>query len=190
MESDLDGVPSLVSYLRMILSPKTDDTATNNRFSLGDGMDLFMAAMVVKTCSRIDGGLPPAVYSRMITNIILDFLVGLVPFLGDIADALYRCNTRNVVLLEQHLREKGAKASQLRPDAQTRVDPSLPEEFDRSSDEEIGDPPRYDSLQHGPSRARTVEPTRPEPVPVRADAGRGWRWFRTRQADVERDGIN
>ncbi|CAJ2645489.1 unnamed protein product [Trifolium pratense] len=45
----------------------------------------------------------------MLINIILDFGVGLVPFLGDIADAIFRANTRNAILLEQHLRDKGIK---------------------------------------------------------------------------------
>lgn len=78
--------------------------------AFGDFLDLFMALMVVRTCQTIDDGLPTNIRSKMYTNIVLDFFVGLVPFLGDIADALYRCNTRNVVLLEQHLNIKGQKA--------------------------------------------------------------------------------
>lgn len=33
----------------------------------------------------------------------LDFAVGLVPILGDLADAAFKCNGKNVRLLEQHL---------------------------------------------------------------------------------------
>jgi hypothetical protein len=39
----------------------------------------------------------------------LDFGIGLVPVIGDIADAWFKCNTRNNVLLERFLREKGQK---------------------------------------------------------------------------------
>lgn len=45
-----------------------------------------MAMMVFRTCGQVEGGLPNAVKAKMMFNIILDFGVGLVPFLGDIAD--------------------------------------------------------------------------------------------------------
>src|ERR1700736_3304272 len=72
--------------------------------SIGDVIDAFMAIMVLRTCQQIEGGLPANVTSKMYFNIILDFGIGLVPFLGDIADALFRANTRNAVVLEKYLR--------------------------------------------------------------------------------------
>lgn len=45
-----------------------------------------MAMMVLRTCQQVEGGLPAAVKSKMMFNIVLDFAVGLVPFVGDIAD--------------------------------------------------------------------------------------------------------
>jgi len=45
----------------------------------------------------------------MYANIALDFGIGLVPVIGDIADAWFKCNTRNNILLERYLREKGQK---------------------------------------------------------------------------------
>jgi Domain of unknown function (DUF4112) len=45
----------------------------------------------------------------MYTNMAVDFGIGLVPVIGDIADAWFKCNTRNNVLLERFLREKGQK---------------------------------------------------------------------------------
>jgi hypothetical protein len=44
--------------------------------------------MVVWTCTQAD--IPAALKSRMILNIAMDFAVGLVPLLGDIADAFFR----------------------------------------------------------------------------------------------------
>lgn len=38
---------------------------------------------------------------------MIDFGIGLVPILGDFADAWFKCNTRNNLLLERYLREKG-----------------------------------------------------------------------------------
>jgi Domain of unknown function (DUF4112) len=45
----------------------------------------------------------------MYTNLAIDFGIGLVPVLGDFADAWFKCNTRNNMLLERYLREKGQK---------------------------------------------------------------------------------
>jgi hypothetical protein len=45
----------------------------------------------------------------MYANMAVDFGIGLVPVIGDIVDAWFKCNTRNNVLLERYLREKGQK---------------------------------------------------------------------------------
>ena len=41
----------------------------------------------------------------MVLNIGVDFLVGLIPFAGDLGDAYFRCNTKNVQLLSKRLDE-------------------------------------------------------------------------------------
>lgn len=56
-------------------------------------------------------GLPASLTSKMYTNVAIDFALGLVPFLGDIADASFKCNTKNVALLEKYLVEKYAPRS-------------------------------------------------------------------------------
>lgn len=98
--------------------------------------------MVVKSCSNIDGDLPGHLHAKMVTNVIVDFVIGLVPFLGDLADAVYKCNTRNAIILEKYLRQRGAKAlksqKKLQEPQEPNLDASLPEEFDRYEDQEIG----------------------------------------------------
>lgn len=76
---------------------------------LGDALDLLVALFIVKRAGKVDGGLPKILYARMMWNIMLDFGIGLIPFVGDIADAFYRANTRNAWLLDAYLTEK-AKA--------------------------------------------------------------------------------
>ena len=39
-------------------------------------------------------------------NIMLDFGIGLIPIVGDLADAMFRANTRNAWLLDAYLTEK------------------------------------------------------------------------------------
>ena len=81
-------------------------------------------------------------------NMVVDFVIGLVPFVGDIADAAYKCNTKNVVLLEEELRERGRKRLKGTPQVNS-VDPSLPDEFDYQDEDRLvsqnGPPPRYTS---------------------------------------------
>ncbi|KAI9928222.1 hypothetical protein ASPWEDRAFT_26696 [Aspergillus wentii DTO 134E9] len=148
---------------------------------VGDAADAALALMVMRTCDKIDGGLPGRLRMSMMINIIIDFFIGLVPLVGDIADAIYKCNTRNAVLLEKHLREKGARAlsKRERQQDQDQIDASLPDEFDKYERE---GPTR----SGGPSGART--PTRPEPArhPQRNRSEK--RWFggsKQRPADLE-----
>jgi len=110
---------------------------------VGDIIDAMMAIMVMRTCAQIEGGLPADVRMKMYINIMLDFAVGLVPFVGDLADALFRANTRNAIVLEKHLRAKGAKALKAQGQAALAVDPTDPDEYDRQLREERGPPPPY-----------------------------------------------
>ena len=134
----------------------------------------MLAYMVVKTCEQIKPPLPASVKGKMHMNLAIDFIIGLVPFIGDIADAVYKCNTRNAVLLEKELRKRGEK--RLR-DANRRyeVDPSLPEEYDNASDEDFahgGPPPRYTS---------TKEPRRPDRTYDSRNGRSGGGWSGGRQ---------
>jgi len=74
--------------------------------AIGDVIGVFMAYMVFRKCCSVDGGLPSSVQTRMFLNIIIDFAVGLVPILGDLADAAFKCNTKNLRLLETTLDKK------------------------------------------------------------------------------------
>lgn len=75
----------------------------------GDLLDTLLALMVIRTACRCT--LPWLMIFRMLFNILLDFLVGLVPILGDLADATYKANTRNANLLEDYLTKRGYKNS-------------------------------------------------------------------------------
>lgn len=72
----------------------------------GDALDSAIALKLFKNMTKVEGGLPKSVWLWMVINILLDFLVGLVPFVGDLADASFRANSRNVRLLEEHLDKK------------------------------------------------------------------------------------
>lgn len=77
--------------------------------AVGDVADMVLAVLVVRTCCQ--AGLSPRTKAHMFMNIFIDFLVGLLPLLGDIADATYKCNTKNASLLERELQLRGKKRS-------------------------------------------------------------------------------
>lgn len=72
----------------------------------GDAVGVALAYLVMREAGKVSGGLPSHLRFLMLLNILLDFGVGLVPFLGDLADAWFKCNTRNLRLLEVHLDKK------------------------------------------------------------------------------------
>jgi hypothetical protein len=162
---------------------------------VGDVIDAFMAIMVLRTCEKVEGGLPADVKLKMYINIILDFGIGLVPFVGDIADAMYHANTRNAVVLENYLRRKGAKALQVQGQAVPAIDPSNPEEYDRHTMEDVGPPPQYTTApptRQGTQRQNNSngQPTYPPQARV-PEERKGGGWFsgfgsKNKQQDVER----
>lgn len=50
-----------------------------------------------------DMGAPKPLLARMAGNIGIDWVVGLMPLVGDLLDIGVKSNTRNVALLRQHL---------------------------------------------------------------------------------------
>lgn len=158
---------------------------------IGDVLDAFMAMMVFRTCGQVEGGLPNAVKAKMMFNIILDFGVGLVPFLGDIADALFRANTRNAVELEKFLREKGLRNIKASGHSTPPIDPTDPNVFDEQIREELGPPPQYASgpptrqgTYNSNSNGRAAQHAQPEPAREQRSGG-GW-FSKNKQPDVER----
>ncbi len=152
-----------------------------------------MAVMVLRTCQQVDGGLPANVRAKMYFNIILDFGIGLLPIIGDIADALYRANTRNAVILEKYLRQKGAAALMAQGQALPAIDPSDPDEYDLQMIEQHGPPPQYTAgprtRQDTTQQGRQVLVTQPTQARVTTEKQGGGGWFgfggKSRQADVE-----
>jgi hypothetical protein len=68
----------------------------------GDVTAALMGGAVIVQAYRI--GVPRIVQLRMLLNIGIDVLVGVVPIFGDVADVFWRASTKNLALLEQHAR--------------------------------------------------------------------------------------
>lgn len=57
--------------------------------------------------------LPQTVIGWMIFNVVLEAVVGSVPLIGDLFDAFYKSNIRNLALLEKHLQEAEPELSRV-----------------------------------------------------------------------------
>ena len=58
-----------------------------------------MATYLYSICAQVDCGIDSKTKSKMLRNLGLDFAVGIIPVIGDLGDAYFRCNTKNVKLL-------------------------------------------------------------------------------------------
>jgi hypothetical protein len=67
---------------------------------VGDAVSTTISCYVVYEALLL--GLPKRVVMRMISNVILDGLAGSVPVIGDIFDATWKANMRNLRLVEKH----------------------------------------------------------------------------------------
>lgn len=74
--------------------------------AVGDLADMLLALMLFRICCRAK--LCFITKLRMQLNILLDLTLGLLPVVGDLADASFKCNMKNVLLLERELERRGA----------------------------------------------------------------------------------
>ncbi|MFB2937231.1 DUF4112 domain-containing protein [Aerosakkonemataceae cyanobacterium BLCC-F154] len=67
----------------------------------GDLISTAFSAYLIYLAARFR--LPPQIFRQMIFNVALEAVVGTVPLVGDLFDAFYKSNIRNLALLEKHL---------------------------------------------------------------------------------------
>ncbi len=93
-------------------------------------------------------------------NILADFLVGLVPVIGDLLDTIFRCNTKNVALLDEYLNKEYGPENK---EAKRLAGLELPDDYPMPV---LNNPPPYQ--QH------VMEPKRSQPVNTQGDKKYGW----------------
>lgn len=67
---------------------------------LGDAAGVLLSSYIVREAWRL--GVPRSVLLRMALNVAIEGVVGAVPLLGDLFDAAWKANVRNVALLDAH----------------------------------------------------------------------------------------
>ncbi len=70
---------------------------------IGDWLGAF--ASLILLGSALDRRVPPVIILRMLLNVAIDTLLGMVPVAGDLFDVAFQANRRNLELLERHARE-------------------------------------------------------------------------------------
>ena len=68
---------------------------------IGDAITTVISLFIVSEARAL--GAPPWLIARMVANVALDGLVGVVPLAGDVFDVAFRANRRNMALLRDHL---------------------------------------------------------------------------------------
>lgn len=68
---------------------------------VGDYAGAAISAFIVIQGARL--GASKTTLTRMVTNIIIESFAGSVPIVGDIFDASWKANLKNVALLENHV---------------------------------------------------------------------------------------
>ncbi len=119
----------------------------------------------------------------MIKNLVIDFVIGFVPLLGDLADAVYKCNTKNFVLLDKELRKR---AEQRRRDAGRIPDQAAGREATQQY-MEFGNYHEMEQRRESPPQyTSTKKPRRPEPAyDSRESQGRSGYLGDHREVDLE-----
>ena len=145
--------------------------------SAGDMAEVALSAMLVCTALRISN-CRKSMILQMCVNIFIDFLVGLIPFLGDLADVFFKCNTKNAILLEKVLTARAIKAREAlgRNNGQiTNLDVTELHTY-QTPENGQGLPAGHTPELNGHNDA-SIGPTPPEKVRTKEGSTKGRRWL-------------
>lgn len=80
---------------------------------IGDALGALVSLYILHEARKL--GAPRSVLMRMSGNILIDTLIGAIPFAGDLFDAGFKANARNVALLERYQLDplRSARSSRL-----------------------------------------------------------------------------
>jgi len=67
---------------------------------IGDSLGAMLSAYIIVEAARL--GAPKRLLARMIGNVMVEVIVGVVPIVGDLFDIAWKANIRNVALLRTY----------------------------------------------------------------------------------------
>jgi hypothetical protein len=111
-----EGALRRLDSLSYLLDNSIRVPGTNARFGVdaviglipgfGDAAGAVMSAYIVIQAARL--GAPVTSLIRMLLNVGIEALFGAVPFLGDLFDAAFKANARNVAILRREMERPGS----------------------------------------------------------------------------------
>ena len=104
---------------------------------IGDALALLPGIYILQAAQA--AGAPRSLILRMASNMGIDWVIGLIPLIGDVFDVGFKSNLRNVALLRAHVEARHREAGQGGND---------PRPFDRNgAPPSPGDRPARDRLR-------------------------------------------
>lgn len=115
---DSPKLKAIKSWARL-LDSQFSFFGTKYRFGIDPLMNLFpfigsfsgFIAGGVMLLMAIRAGASGKVIIKMLMNILVDYIIGSIPLVGQIFDFVYKANNRNVALLERHFNEGAHQGS-------------------------------------------------------------------------------
>jgi hypothetical protein len=104
-----------IQRLSRLLDSRFGIPGTNVRFGLdgliglipgiGDVLTNSVSGYIILEAAR--AGASKGALIKMTINVIIDFVVGMIPILGDLFDVAFKANLRNIKVLEDDLKRQG-----------------------------------------------------------------------------------
>jgi hypothetical protein len=102
-----------VTYLAKLMDSRFRVPGTNWRFGLDGIIGLIPGAGDLSTFAvsgymlwiMARNGASGYVLARMVVNVLIDAIIGSIPFIGDLFDFVFKANTRNLRLMQEHYEE-------------------------------------------------------------------------------------
>jgi hypothetical protein len=102
-----------VAYLAKLMDSRFRIPGTNLRFGLDGIIGLIPGAGDLSTFAvssymlwiMARNGASGFVLARMVVNVLIDAIIGSIPFVGDLFDFVFKANTRNLRLMQEHYQE-------------------------------------------------------------------------------------
>ena len=76
---------------------------------IGGVLTIVSHLYMVRQASHV--GIRKRIYARMILNALIDFLIGVIPGVGDVCDIFWKSNRKNANLLRSEIARKSADSS-------------------------------------------------------------------------------
>jgi len=111
--ADLDRRLNALRSLQRLLDDAFRVPGTSIRFGwdpliglmpwVGDVLTAILSCAIILQAHHMR--VPRVVQLRMVMNVAIDVIVGVIPLVGDVADVFWKSNAKNFALLERHAAE-------------------------------------------------------------------------------------